>query len=179
MKSKGAPIVSVFGSSKAEEGSFHYEEARALGRMLVQRGFRVRCGGYGGTMEALSRGAREAGGQPTGVTVAAFDPLPANPWLGEELKAPDLFQRLRELILPASGYIVLKGGLGTLTELSLAWTLLEVRAIGRRPLILVGKEWVSVLGVLAGELEVGERDLAHLSLVDSVEEAVEELAGAG
>jgi len=178
MKKGRGLTVSVFGSSRAREGEPQYEEDRALGRMLAERGYRIRCGGYGGTMEAVSRGAREAGGEATGITVRAFDPLPANRWLGKELKAPDLFQRLQELIFPAHGYIVLRGGLGTLTELMLTWTLLQVRAIRGKPLILVGEHWTPVLETLSREMELGERELRHLRLVGSIAEAVEELEGA-
>lgn len=178
MKKRKGIIVSVFGSSRARQGDPKYEEARALGRMLAERGYRIRCGGYGGTMEAVSRGAREAGGEATGITVRAFDPLPANQWLEEELKASDLFQRLRELILPADGYVVLRGGLGTLTELMLTWTLLQVRRIRGKPLILVGEHWQPILETLSREMEVRERELRHLRLVSSIAEAVEELEGA-
>jgi len=170
--------VSVFGSSQAREGRPKYEEARALGRMLAERGYNIRCGGYGGTMEAVSRGASEAGGGATGITVKTFDPLPANQWVQEEMKASDLFQRLQELILPAQGYIVLKGGLGTLTELMLTWTLLQVRTVWNRPLILVGGHWEPLLEALSREMEIAPRDLRHLCLVSSVEEAAEELEGA-
>ena len=56
-------IVTVFGSSRPGEGSPDYEEARVLGRALAKHGFAVCSGGYGGVMEAVSRGAKEAGGK--------------------------------------------------------------------------------------------------------------------
>ena len=64
----GAKIVTVFGSSRPPAGHADYEEARALGAALATRGFAVCTGGYGGTMEAASRGAKEAGGKVYGVT---------------------------------------------------------------------------------------------------------------
>ena len=66
-------IVTVFGSNAPKEGEADYEQARALGRELAQSGYVVATGGYFGTMEATSRGAKEAGGHVIGVTAAVFD----------------------------------------------------------------------------------------------------------
>jgi predicted Rossmann-fold nucleotide-binding protein len=51
------PIVTVYGSSSPAENSLDYEQARALGRLLAQQGY-VATGGYSGTMEGASRGAK-------------------------------------------------------------------------------------------------------------------------
>jgi uncharacterized protein (TIGR00725 family) len=60
--------VSVFGGSQPREGDAAYAEAMELGRLLAERGHIVLTGGYIGTMEAVSRGARQAGGHVIGVT---------------------------------------------------------------------------------------------------------------
>ena len=59
-------IVTVFGSSRPRAGDADYEEARTLGRALAKHGFSVCSGGYGGVMEAASRGAKEGGGKTLG-----------------------------------------------------------------------------------------------------------------
>jgi len=51
-------IITVFGSSRPRENEADYEEAMALGQALGEAGFAVCSGGYGGVMEAVSRGAR-------------------------------------------------------------------------------------------------------------------------
>ncbi len=61
-------IITAFGSSRPQPGSQAYETAQALGAALAKSGFVVANGGYGGTMEATARGAREAGGTTIGVT---------------------------------------------------------------------------------------------------------------
>src|SRR5947209_938402 len=66
--------VTVFGSARVNEESQEYKDARRLGALLAGRGDVIVSGGYGGVMEAVSRGAREVGGQVVGVTVA--------PWIG-------------------------------------------------------------------------------------------------
>src|SRR3974390_2511570 len=76
----GEKIVTVFGGSRPEAGAAEYEEARALGAALSKRGLAVCTGGYGGTMEAASRGAKESGGKVYGVT-AEFFARKANEWV--------------------------------------------------------------------------------------------------
>jgi len=53
-------IITVFGSSRPLAGDADYAEARELGKALGVAGFAVCSGGYGGGMEAVSRGAKEA-----------------------------------------------------------------------------------------------------------------------
>lgn len=60
--------LTVFGGAQVKEGTAAYEEARELGVLLAQNGHTVLTGGYMGTMEAVSRGASEAGGHVIGVT---------------------------------------------------------------------------------------------------------------
>ena len=55
--------VAVFGSSQTEPGSAEWEDARRAGARLAEEGYAVITGGYGGTMEAVSNGAAEAGGR--------------------------------------------------------------------------------------------------------------------
>src|SRR6266567_3393242 len=90
-------IITVFGSSRPREGDADYEQARALGRELAARGFRVCSGGYGGVMEAASRGAKESGGRTLAVT-AKFFKISANAWVDEERVVDTWQERLFELI---------------------------------------------------------------------------------
>ena len=69
-------IITVFGSSRPREHDQEYTEARELGRLLAERGFAVCSGGYGGVMEAVSRGAKDSGGKTYGVTADFFDNCP-------------------------------------------------------------------------------------------------------
>jgi uncharacterized protein (TIGR00730 family) len=140
--------VSVFGGSQPKEGSQAYEEARLLGEMLAQRGHIVLNGGYIGTMEAVSRGANEAGGHVIGVTcedIEEWRAVAPNRWLKEERRRKTLMERLEALIHECDAAIALPGGPGTLTEIALMWNLMIVESLHRRPLILVGDGWQSVL----------------------------------
>ena len=65
-------IITVFGSARPQAGEADYEEARRLGGELARRGFQVCTGGYTGVMEAVSRGAKEAGGRTIAITSTFF-----------------------------------------------------------------------------------------------------------
>ncbi len=140
------PLVAVFGSSTISPGSPAYAEAVELGRLLALGGADVITGGYGGAMEACSRGAREAGGHVVGVTVEIFERRgPVNRWVEERVHTPDLYERLRHIIGRADAFVAVSGSIGTITEVLLTWTLLSVSARPRAPLVLLGRPWASWL----------------------------------
>jgi len=79
--------ITVFGGSQPTEGSSAYAEARELGKALADNGWTVITGGYTGTMEAVSRGAADAGGHVVGVTCAEVERShnrTTNRWVKEE-----------------------------------------------------------------------------------------------
>ena len=139
--------ISVFGGSQPSEGDSAYVEAMELGRLLAQSGHVVLTGGYIGTMEAVSRGAKEAGGHVIGVTcedIETWRKVKANSWVMEEVRKKTLIERLHTLIHESDAALALPGGPGTLTEISLMWNLMIVESLHRRPLILIGDGWQSV-----------------------------------
>lgn len=157
--------IAVFGSSRREEDSDLYRQAYELGSALARAGYAVLTGGYAGSMGAASRGAAEAGGRVIGVTCAIFDPRPPNPWLTEEIKAPNLLARLGIMLDRADGFVAVRGGIGTLSEVTLAWSLLQTRSLnGDRPLVLVGSDWQGVLDAFMAYTDLG-RTIASLARV--------------
>ena len=136
--------VTVFGGSQPSPGDPVYQDALHLGKLLAQAGYTLLNGGYIGTMEALSRGAAEAGGHVIGVTcdqIEAWRPVRANPWVSEEWHYTSLHERLFALIENSAAYLALPGGVGTLAEVTLTWNLLLTRILPPRPLILIGSGW--------------------------------------
>jgi len=141
--------ISVFGGSRPKEGDTAYHEAIELGRLLAERGHTVLTGGYIGTMEAVSRGAKEAGGHVIGVTcedIETWRKVKVNGWVMEEIRRKTLEERLHTLIHESDAALALPGGPGTLTEISLMWNLMVVESLHRRPLILIGDGWQAVFG---------------------------------
>ena len=120
-------VVAVFGSSAPAPDSEAYEDARRLGQQLAEAGFVVATGGYGGTMAAVSQGAAEQGGHVIGVTsghMERYRPMPANEWVAEEIRHEAQRDRLMHLVLNNDAMIALPGGIGTLSEVALAWSCL-------------------------------------------------------
>jgi uncharacterized protein (TIGR00730 family) len=169
---KKSPVVAVFGSGSAPPDHPVLAQAERLGKLLAEGGFAVLCGGYAGTMEAVSRGANQAGGQVTGVTMDLFTPrLQPNEWLTKEQRVKNFFPRLKRL-MAADAFVVLRGGIGTLTEATLAWSLLQTGQIPDRPFIFVGDGWRRLFDAFRAETFMSERDFALATLVDSVDEAL-------
>jgi uncharacterized protein (TIGR00730 family) len=147
-------IVTVFGSSRPLEGDADYEEARILGRALAKHGFSVCCGGYGGVMEAVARGAKETGGKTVGVTADFFKTAKLNHWIDEEVRLQTWEQRLFELIRRADAFVACKGGTGTLVELAVVWEMLNKTVMTSKPLAVLGDFWLPVLDRVR-EVELG------------------------
>jgi hypothetical protein len=173
---RASKTIAVFGSSRREEHSPHYLQAYDLGRRLAQAGYAVLSGGYHGSMAAVSRGAREAGGRVIGVTCAQFDPLQPNPWLSEEIKAPTLLARLAIMMERADGFVALRGGIGTLTEVTLAWSLLQTRTLDGKPLVLMGADWPPILAAFRAHTDLGNSIAALARLAETPDEALAALA---
>lgn len=139
--------ITIFGGAQPQPGTPAYEEAYLLGKLLAEAGHAVLTGGYMGTMEAVSKGASEAGGHVIGVTCEEIEnwrPIGANRWVKEERRTKTLMERLGALITGCDAAVALPGGPGTLTEISLMWNLMIVESLRRRPLALVGDGWQSV-----------------------------------
>ena len=162
--------ISVFGGSQPKEGDAAYEDAYTLGKLLVEAGHMVMTGGYIGTMEAVSRGAYEAGGHVIGVTCTEIEnwrDVKPNKWVKEEWRRDTLLERLQLLVVECQAGIALPGGPGTLTEIALMWNLMIVEAIHRRPLVLVGSCWQSVFDQFFTQQDVyvaeNQRKLVHFA----------------
>jgi hypothetical protein len=145
--------VTVFGSSRPRAGDSHYATALTLGAELAAKGFIVCSGGYGGVMEAVSRGAKDAGGQTLAVT-ASFFKARANKWVDEEIRRETWQDRLFELIKRGNGYVTCPGGTGTLVELAVVWEMLNKGAMARKPLVVLGDFWQPVIERVR-EVELG------------------------
>src|SRR6185437_3496611 len=179
-KVKRMEIVTIFGSSRPVEGDAHYVEALALGAALAAKGLELCSGGYGGVMEAVSRGAKESGGRTLAVT-AEFFKARANRWVEEEIRVRTWQERLFELVERGHGYVACPGGTGTLVELAVVWEMLNKGAMKRKPLVVLGDFWQPIIERVR-EVELGntsrwgERDEPLVHRANSPSEAADYLA---
>src|SRR6185312_10458560 len=131
-----AHAITIFGGSRVARDTPEYQAAQRLGQALAERGFSVVTGGYNGVMEAVSRGAHEAGGHVIGVTVEViarnFERLP-NAFLTQEVRTAALLERIDKLVELGDAYVVLPGGAGTLAELGIVWNLALLGALQDKP----------------------------------------------
>lgn len=171
-------VVAVIGSSRTEPGHPDYRNAQRLGRLLAEAGFTVASGGYGGLMEAVSEGARSAGGPVIGVTAPEVFPGRArvNRYVTDEQPADTLTERIHRLIYNSDAVVALSGSIGTLTELMSAWNLAFVAPFSDRtpkPVFAVGAPWADIIPYLTDRLET---DGTLVTLVDTVDDAVDGIA---
>lgn len=158
-------ILTVFGGSSPKPGSPEYQESYRVGQMAAQQGWTVATGGYIGVMEAVSRGAAEAGGHVIGVTcddLTWLRPIGANSWVKEERKFPTLRERLWHLVEICDAAIAMPGGVGTLAEVSVMWNGFIIHSVPAKPLVMVGAAWKKIMRQLLKEQELYIRDVdAH------------------
>ena len=117
--------VCVFCASSANIDERYLADARELGNLLAQGGWRcVNGGGAVGLMGAVTDGTLDAGGEVTGV-IPKF--MVDNGWCYDRLMdvvvTADMHQRKQMMSNMADAVIALPGGVGTLEELleTLTW----------------------------------------------------------
>src|SRR5712664_710159 len=164
-------IVTIFGGAKCSEPDSEYALAKRVGELLAEEGFTICTGGYLGVMEAASRGAHERGGRVLGIVMNQFKAEP-NRFLTDKVATPHFYERLQRLITRSVGFIAIRGGMGTVTELSLVWNKIQTRVIDSRPLVLLGDCWPPVVKEWQRHLAVSDADVAALDFASTAEEAV-------
>lgn len=114
-------------------------------------------------MEASARGAKSVGGLSIGVTCKALHNRIVNQWIDKNIETHDLTDRLMKLISLGDGYVVLKGGTGTLLELAAAWEFMNKLMIAPKPIVILGDFWKPVISTLQEALIAeGSHDAANL-----------------
>ena len=159
-------IVTIFGGSKCSADSPEYREALDLGARLAEAGFTICTGGYLGIMEAASRGAREKGGRVLGIVMNQFRSEP-NRFLTDKVATDHFYDRLQNLIARSVGFVALRGGMGTVTEVSLVWNKLQTGVIQNRPLVLIGDCWKPIVEAWKTYLVVSDSDIGMLDFADN------------
>lgn len=123
------PLIAVIGESTISH-SDHPALAEEVGRRLAEAGYGVICGGLGGVMEAVCRGARGAGGLTVGVLMGT-EAADANAYV--DVAIPTGMGQMRNVIIvmSAPAVIAIGGGTGTLAEIGHALRLGR-RVVGLR-----------------------------------------------
>jgi len=123
-------------------------------------------------MEAASRGAHDAGGRVLGIVMNQFKSEP-NRFLTDKVATDHFYDRLQNLITRSVGFVALRGGMGTVTEISLVWNKLQTGVLKDRPLVLLGDCWPSVVKAWKDSLVVSDTDVSLLDFASSADQAAE------
>jgi uncharacterized protein (TIGR00730 family) len=169
--------VSVFGSARTPSDHPEYAAGIRIGAALAKAGYAVITGGGPGAMEAVNRGASEAGGVSVGLGIELPFEQGLNEWVDLGVNFRYFFARKTMFVKYAQAFVIMPGGFGTLDEMFEALTLVQTNKVTRFPVILYGTtywqgliDWIRDIVVTAGK--VGEPDLELLSVTDDVDEIV-------
>lgn len=171
------PAVSVFGSARSKPGSFECQLGEQLGAALARAGYAVITGGGPGVMEAVNRGAMEAGGLSVGLGIELPFEEGINDAVDIGINFRYFFVRKTMFVKYAQAFVVLPGGFGTLDELFEALTLVQTGKVTRFPVVLMGTDyWRGLLDwlrdTMAGEGKISPSDLDLMFVTDDVSAAV-------
>ncbi len=157
--------VTLFGGGAWQPGSEGWELSETIGKLITKKGSTLVTGGYGGAMEAASKGSSEAGGSPVGILYAPEKVHRPNQYVKKSFAAADYMDRMA-MLLRVPRAIALPGGSGTVAEIMAPIALLR-RFEGRR-LALWKPFWhdrINPYLIELGPIGAGEADW-----VNSIEE---------
>lgn len=141
--------VTIFGSARANPGTFVYEEVKRVSASLAEMGCDIITGGGPGLMQAANEGAAAVDASRRGQSVGIRVELPfeqeVNPFVLQAFEHKTFFTRLHHFVLTSDAFVVAPGGIGTVLELMMIWQLLQVRHVHDTPLILIGKMWTGLV----------------------------------
>ena len=127
--------------------------AHKIGEIVAKVGAVLICGGLSGVMEAVSRGAKEAGGLTIGI-LPGKDKADANPYI--DIALPSTIGYARNAMVAASADIIvaLPGSHGTSSEISYGF-------VYKRPIIDLG-DWNREGMIKAENVQEAEEKIREL-----------------
>ncbi len=149
--------VSIFGSARIKKGDPRYNQIKTLARMLGDRGMDIVTGGGSGLMNAANEGHRKGKNGKRSHAIGLSIKLPRDfllsiPKRGKVSKNLDITKkfsrfsnRIDNFMLLSNVIVVAPGGVGTLLEFFYSWQLIQTHQICNIPIILLGKQWPSLI----------------------------------
>ncbi len=171
------PAIGVFGSARTPKNSPMWQAGVEIGRGLAHAGFTAITGGGPGIMEAVNKGAAQAGGVSVGLGIELPFEQALNKHVTLGINFRYFFARKVMFLKYSKGFIVMPGGFGTFDELFEALTLVQTRKVTSFPIVLFGTTFWSPLldwirGTVLANGYISEVDLDLVTITDSVDEAI-------
>jgi uncharacterized protein (TIGR00730 family) len=172
------PAITVFGSARTLRTDPYYKAGEELGAALARRGFAVITGGGPGMMEAVNKGAHDAGGLSVGANIELPHEQSLNKYVDLGVEFRYFFVRKNMFVKYARGFVIFPGGYGTLDELFESLTLAQTGKIEHFPIVLFGSSyWQGLLDWLKEQVlsmnAIAPEDLNLMTLTDDPDEAAE------
>jgi len=157
--------VTIFGSARAQPGTYVYDEVKRVAAVLAEMGCDIITGGGPGLMQAANEGASAVNALERNRSVGIRVDLPfeqeVNPFVEQAFEHKTFFTRLHHFVLTSDAFVVVPGGIGTVLELMMIWQLLQVKHVRDTPLILVGKMWADLVHWAGTHLLASQPPLAN------------------
>ena len=171
--------VAIFGSARAQTGTFVYEEVKRVAAAFSALGCDIVTGGGPGLMQAANEGATNAGASGSmGIRIELPFEQDVNPFVEHAFEHQTFFTRLHHFVIASDAFVVVPGGIGTVLEMLMIWQLLQVRHVDNVPLVLVGRMWKGLVEWAAASMLdprlvlANPEDLKIPRCVDTADEAI-------
>jgi len=181
---RGIRKVSIFGSTRVQEGDPYYQMAVRLGHRLAEEGYMVITGAGTGIMQAGHEGAGRD--KSFGVNIQLPSVQEPNRFIRGDSKLMTFhffFTRKLIFVKEADAVVFFPGGYGTHDEAIEALTLAQTGKSQIVPILLVDlpdrgywKEWEGfVRGRMLNQGFISKEDLNFFKIVEDIEGAIEEI----
>jgi uncharacterized protein (TIGR00730 family) len=184
MEANAKSPEAIADAKKALLHSRYYDSAREFGTIVAHYNatqiednnkLHIATGGGPGIMEAVNRGAFEAGDKSIGFNISLPKEQHPNPYLTAGLSFRFHYFAIRKMhfMFRARAIVAYPGGFGSLDELFEVLTLMQTKKVSHFPIILVGRDyWCEVIH-FKKMLEFGVIEQADMDLIHFVETAKE------
>ncbi|KAI8583258.1 hypothetical protein K450DRAFT_222739 [Umbelopsis ramanniana AG] len=127
--------ICVFCGANESVDSSYFEQANALGNLMVKKGYSLIYGGQVGLMGAVAKAVVEGGGKAKGIVPVPLYRNGSNQFT-ETVIVPDMHTRKQMMSEESDAFIALPGGFGTMEELLevITWSQLNIHS---KPIILL------------------------------------------
>lgn len=174
------PSVTFYGSARLKPDHPEYIKAYNLAnRIAKELCYIVISGGGAGIMEAVSKGAKDAGVEAIGMTIRLPHEQATNPYVTKDIPFHFFFARQVSMQYTTEACVYCAGGTGTMYEFFEMLTHLQTGKIGPIPIILYGVEfWTPVKKLLEEQFvekykTISASDLERFIITDDVDQIIE------
>jgi uncharacterized protein (TIGR00730 family) len=174
------PSVTFYGSARLKPDHPEYIKAYNLAnRIAKELGYVIISGGGAGIMEAVSKGAKDAGVESIGLTIRLPHEQATNPYVSKEIPFHFFFARQVSMQYTTEACVYCAGGTGTMYEFFEMLTHLQTGKIGPIPIILFGVEfWTPIKKLLEEQFvekykTISASDLERFIVTDNVDQIIE------